>query len=354
MTDELSKPGTSRSPTTRRDLYAEVTAKLIAQVERDPGQPQMPWRRTNGTPLWMPTNALTEANYRGINVLTLWATAEEKGFSSPVWATYKQWRELGAQVRGGEKSALVIKYGEFEVEPSGDNPADDGKRLYAKAAYVFNAAQVDGYAAPERAPSLGPIERIERARQFVANTRAVIEIGGDRAFYRLSTDTIRMPDEGLFTGTDTLNRQESWHAVEAHELVHWTSHSARCNRELGKRFGDRAYQAEELVAEVGAAMICAMLEITQDVRADHAQYLAHWIDLMKSDSKAIFTAASKASQAVDFLVSLQPQPTPDPTSGATPDRIIDDAPSIVPDGTPRRDDRTLLNRHAPRAAEAKG
>lgn len=353
MTDAPSKPDRSRSPAARRDLYAEVTAKLIAQIERDPGQLQMPWRRTNGTPLWMPTNALTDANYRGINVITLWATAEQNGFSSPVWATYKQWQELGAQVRGGEKSALVIKYGEYEVDPSADNPADDGKRLYAKAAYVFNAAQVDGYAEPERAPSLGPIERIERARQFVANTRAVIEIGGDRALYRPSTDTIRMPDEGLFTGTDTLNRQESWHAVEAHELIHWTSHSARCNRELGKRFGDRAYQAEELVAEVGAAMICAMLEITQDVRADHAQYLAHWIELMKGDSKAIFTAASKASQAVDYLVSLQAAPTPDPTSGTTPEIANDAAPSIVPDDAPHRDDRALLKRHAPRAAEVK-
>lgn len=336
-------------PKPKRDLYAEVTAKLIAQIERNPGDPKMPWRRTAGAPLWMPANALTENHYRGINVLTLWATAEEKGYSSNIWATYKQYQELGAQVRGGEKSALVIKYGEYEVEPKDGDPLDDGKRLFAKAAYVFNSQQVDGWTAPERPASLGPIEKIERARLFIASTGAVIKIGGERAFYRPSTDEIHMPDEGLFTGTDTMNRAESWHAVEAHEAIHWTSHSSRLNRELGKRFGDRAYQAEELIAEVGAAMVCAMLEITQDVRADHAQYLSHWLELMKSDPKAIFTAASKASQAVDYLVSLQPKPTPtpDPADDAEPTQTTD------PEPAPRRDDAAIAQRGRARPPEAK-
>lgn len=302
--------------TTGRDLYNDVTDKLIAAIERDPGKPQMPWRRA-GAPLWMPVNALTENQYRGINVVTLWCVAEEKGYAHPIFATYKQWQELGAQVRKGEKSALVIKYGEYEVEPDAERENDDGKRVYAKAAYVFNCAQVDGFTPPVQPPPLGPIERIERAARFVANTGARIEIGGDRAFYRPSTDTVRMPDEGLFTGTDTMTRSESWHAVELHEVGHWSAHPSRCNRELGKRFGDKAYCAEELCAEIIAATLCAELGITQDVRPDHAQYLAQWLDLMKSDSKAIFTAAAKAGQAVDYLKSLQPpDPEPQPDDGA--------------------------------------
>lgn len=308
----------SSKPSTRRDLYAEVTAKLIAQIEREPGDPQMPWRRTGGRPLWMPSNAATEQLYRGINVLMLWATAEEKGYTTPIFATYRQWQAMGAQVRGGEKATTVIKYGEYEIgeeRRSKDKVPDDklapaeagdGRRLYIRGYSVFNASQVDGYTLPAEPERLGPVERIERARQFIANTKAVVEIGGERAFYSPSRDIIQMPDEGLFTGTDSMSRSESWHAIEAHEGIHWTSHSSRLARELGKRFGDDQYIAEELIAEVGAAMICARLEITQDVREDHAKYLAHWLTLMKSDARAIFTAAAAASRAVDYLVGLQP------------------------------------------------
>jgi len=281
----------------------------------------MPWRRIGGTPLWMPKNALTKARYRGINVVTLWGTAEERGYSVPVFATYRQWQELGAQVRKGEKSALVIKYGEYEIEPKEGDKSDDGKRVYAKAANVFNCAQVDGYPLPEPPEALGPIERIERAREFVESTKAQIEIGGDRAFYRPSTNTIHMPDENLFTGTDTHSRSESWHAVEGHESIHWTSAPHRLDRQLGKRFGDDQYAAEELVAEIGSVILCAHLEITQDVRPDHAQYLAHWVRIMKGDSKAIFTAAAKASQAVEYLIGLQPEkpaPTTDAPASQTP------------------------------------
>lgn len=312
-------------PKPRRDLYFEVTASLITQIEKNPGDPKMPWRRTNGTPLWLPENALTKARYRGINVVTLWGTAEERGFSTPIFATYRQWQELGAQVRAGEKSALIIKYGEYEKEPDPAKQDDDGKRIYIKAANVFNASQVDGYALPEQPAPLGPIERIERARQFIANTKAHIEIGGDRAYYRPSTDTIQMPDQNLFTGTDTLSRAESWHAVEAHETIHWTSAEKRLNRQLGKRFGDDQYAAEELVAEIGSAMICAHLQITQDVRPDHAKYLSHWLAIMKSDSKTIFTAAAKASQAVEYLIGLQPA-EPEPTNHSGPIQ----APTIDP------------------------
>jgi antirestriction protein ArdC len=351
MTNQ-AKPTSTRSPSPRRDLYAEVTQKLIAQIERNPGEPTMPWRRTGGAPLWMPQNALTDAHYRGINVITLWGAAEEKGYRSNIWATYKQYQELGAQVRGGEKSALVIKYGEYEVEPKDGDPLDDGKRLFAKAAYVFNAEQVDNFALPAAPEPLPPIERIARAKDFIANTGAVIKIGGERAFYRPSTDEIHMPDEALFTGTDTMSRSESWHAVEAHEAIHWTSHTSRLNRELGKRFGDRAYQAEELVAEIGSAMVCAMLEITQDVRPDHAQYLSHWLELMKSDPKAIFTAASKASQAVDYLVSLQPQRVPD-TDPPPNDPRPEPATTTDQDRAPHRDDAAIARRGRRRPPEAK-
>ncbi len=289
----------------RRDIHAEITNQLIAAVEADPAQPSMPWRRRSA-PLFMPINALTQKAYNGINIINLWAAAEIHNFSAPIWATYKQWSEMGAQVRKGEKSSLVIFYCEYDAAPDPDVEDDDGKRRVARASYVFNASQVDGYAMPDAPTTLGPVERIGAVDRFVTATSALVEHGGERAFYRPSTDHIQMPDEGLFCGTDTMTRSEAYYAVLVHELTHWSGAKHRLDRVLGKRFGDRAYAAEELVAEIGSAFLCAELGITQDVRADHAQYLSHWIDLMKSDSRAIFTAAARASEAVGYLKSLQP------------------------------------------------
>jgi len=313
--------------TPRRDLYAEVTQKLVAAIEANPGDVKMPWRRTSGQALWRPTNALTGKHYRGINVVMLWGaaetqvTAEGRPLDSNQWATYAQWQEIGAQVRKGEKSSLIVKYGEYEVatEPSDSGKADDdGRRLYLKAYNVFNAAQVDNFALPEAPPPLGPLERIQAAETFVANTGATIVEGGERACYVPSRDEIHMPDEALFTGTETMSRAESYAAVKLHEALHWTSHASRLNRELGKRFGDHQYAAEELIAEIGSALICAELGVSQDVRADHAQYLAHWLQIMKADAKAIFTAAAAAERAADFLKGLQP-PGADPVN----DRALD-------------------------------
>jgi antirestriction protein ArdC len=290
--------------TERRDIHAEITAKLVAAIEADPGRPSLPWRR-NAAPLFMPENALTKKPYNGINVVSLWVAAEVQGYSAPIWATYKQWSEMDCQVRKGEKSSLVIFYKEYETDPNPDDDSDDGRRRIARASYVFNASQVDGFALPDPPQPIGPIERIEGVDRFIRNIGARVEHGGDRAYYRPSTDHIQMPDEDRFCGTETMTRSEGYYATLLHEHLHYTSPSNRCNRELGKRFGDAAYAAEELVAEIGSAFLCAELGITQDTRPDHAQYLAHWVQLLKNDSRAIFTAAAKASEAVAFLKRLQ-------------------------------------------------
>lgn len=291
--------------TERRDIHAEVTAQLVAAIEADPGRPCLPWRR-NAAPLFMPENALTKKLYNGINIISLWVAAETRSYSAPIWATYKQWAEMDCQVRKGERSSLVIFYREYETDPRPDDETDDGKRRVARASYVFNASQVDGYSLPEPPQPLGPIERLEAVDQFIQNIGARVEHGGDRAFYRLSTDQIQMPNEDRFCGTETMTRSEGYYATLLHEHVHYTSPSNRCNRDLGKRFGDAAYAAEELVAEIGSAFLCAELGITQDTRPDHAQYLAHWVQLLKHDSRAIFTAAAKASEAVAWLKGRQP------------------------------------------------
>ena len=288
----------------RRDIHAEITGKLIAAIEADPGRPSMPWRRS-GKPLFMPENAQTGKAYNGINIVSLWVAAECLGYSAPVWATYRQWSELGCQVRKGEKSSLVVFYKEYETDPNPDDSDDDGKRRVARASYVFNAAQVDGYTRPDAPQPLGAIERLLAVDRFIAATGARVEHGGDRAYYRPSMDHIQMPDEGLFCGTETMTRSEGYYAVLTHELTHWTGAPTRLGRDMGKRFGDAAYAAEELVAEIASAFLCSELGITQDTRADHAQYLANWLTLLKSDNRAIFTAAAKASEAVEYLKRLQ-------------------------------------------------
>jgi antirestriction protein ArdC len=284
----------------RRDIHAEITGQLITAIETAPGQPSLPWRRS-GAPLFLPRNALTDNAYRGVNVVSLWVSAETRGYSAPVWATYRQWAEIGAQVRKGEKSSLVVFYKEYDVEPDTNDETDDGRRFVARASSVFNAAQVDGYALPGAPEPLGAIERIANVDTLVSATGADIRHGGERAFYSRSGDYIQMPGEELFCGTQTLSRSEGFYAVLVHELTHWSGAEHRLNRTFGKRFGDKAYAAEELVAEIGSAFLCAELGITQDVRPDHAQYLAQWLELMKADSRAIFTAAASASRAADYL-----------------------------------------------------
>ncbi len=307
----------SPSQKSKRDLHAEITQALIAAIQMDPGQPVMPWRRSGGAPLWLPENAFTKNRYNGINVVSLWVAAETKGYSAPIWASFKQWSQLGCQGRGGERGSPIVFYKLLSAEPDPDDKNDDGTRRVARASYVFNAAQTEGYTLPAQPEPLGPIERIEAADQFLKNTGARIEVGGERAYYRPSTDTIHMPDEGLFTGTETMNRSEAWYATALHETTHFCGASHRLNRDFGKRFGDQRYIAEELVAEIASAMLCAELSITQDTRPDHAQYLAHWVRLLKDDDRAIFTAAAKAGEAVAYLKSLQP-PEPEPPGGRRP------------------------------------
>ncbi|HEY4312806.1 MAG TPA: zincin-like metallopeptidase domain-containing protein [Pirellulales bacterium] len=174
-----------------------------------------------------------------------------------------------------------------------------------KAYTVFCADQCKGLPAHFYQLAEQPKEtlaRIEQADRFFANTRADIRTGGNKAFYACDADYVQMPP------FETFRDAESHAATLAHELNHWTRHSSRLNREFGrKRFGDEGYAMEELVAELGSAFLCADLEITPEIREDHASYVANWLQVLKNDKRAIFTAASYASKAADYLHGLQPK-----------------------------------------------
>lgn len=285
---------------TRFDVYRTVTDKIIEAIEAGAGEFVMPWHRA-GPSLGRPTNAVSRAPYQGVNVIALWAEGVLRGYGSGWWATYEQWKTLGAQVQRGEHGATIVFYKRLE-EPA-EEEDEDGPRLVARAFRVFNAEQTAGWRTPTPVVS-DPAEVIEQAEAFVASTKAVVRFGGNFACYRPAEDLIAMPERGRFVGSSTSTPTESFYATLFHELVHWSGAKHRLDRQFGKRFGDRAYVAEELVAELGAAFLCADHGVANEPRRDHAAYLSQWLALMANDKRAIFTAAQQARQAVAYLDSL--------------------------------------------------
>lgn len=284
------------------DIHAEITARIVAAIEtQTAGEFRLPWNRAGAS--GRPSNVASGKRYNGINVLALWVAALHSGYSRPVWGTYRQWQERGAQVRKGQKASLIVFYKTITVERDADETgeAETGERLFARASYVFNADQVDGFAPPDPLPAAPLFAPLEAADRFAARAGADIREGGTRACYSPTDDIIRMPDRTRFHGTSTMSAGEAYYATLMHELTHWSGAPERCARDLKHRFGSEAYAMEELVAELGAAFLCADLRITPEPRPDHASYIANWLAVLKADKKAIFTAASAAQKAVDFL-----------------------------------------------------
>lgn len=290
------------------DVYATVTGRIVAALE-DAQKWQRPWTTafapSDGGALVRPINAISQRAYQGVNVPLLWSARR----SSPQWATYKQWQSIEAQVRKGEKASLIVFWKRLETV-SGDTQEDSEStnesraRWVARAYSVFNAEQVDGFGEAPAIP-VPTFDPIAQAEDFVAKSGAVIRHGGDKAFYSSHHDFIQMPQRGQFVGSATSTAVEAYYGTMLHELTHWSGHRSRCNRQLGNRFGSEAYAAEELIAELGAAFLCADLLLHHEPRADHACYIANWLSVLKNDKRAVFTAASKAEQAVRFLSGLE-------------------------------------------------
>jgi antirestriction protein ArdC len=281
--------------TDKKDIFQRVTDAIVTAIEEGAGSYRMPWRTSGGFPS-SPINAVSKKTYRGINILVLWASAQKRGYKSGTWATYKQWQELGAQVRKGEKSTNVVFWKFFELGESQEESSDDRRRIpMARDYWVFNAEQVDGYSAPAR-PKVSAPERIESADAFFRSVGIEVQPGENRAFYCPEKDAVHMP------AFEAFKEPLFYYSVLAHEATHWTGAPQRLNRDLSGRFGTQGYAAEELIAELGAAMLCAELGLPTDPRADHAPYIASWLKLLKNDKRAIFTAATKAQQAADWMM----------------------------------------------------
>lgn len=289
----------------RFDVYEAITNQIITAIESGTGDVQMPWHRAGGS-IERPINVASKRPYRGVNTVALWASAHCQDFSNGLWGTYRQWQEKGAQVRKGETSSVIIFYRDLESNDQDNASNDDrGSRSFvARASRVFNVAQVDGFIFPEIETSIDRIDPCEAAEMLIASTNAKISIGGDRAFYNSSNDQITMPDRVRFIGTKSSTPTEAWYSTLLHELTHWSGAENRMARTFGERFGDDAYAMEEMVAELGAAFLCGDLGITSEPRKDHADYIGHWLRILKADRKAIFTAASAANKASEFLMAF--------------------------------------------------
>lgn len=230
--------------------------------------------------------------------MLLGLAAHQQGYDRPLWATFKQWRLKGATVRRGEHGTLGIFY-----KPETFRDENTGKDVtipILKHFFLFNLAQVEGI----EVEPLTPLSRVERNQQvdrFIQGTGAVIHEQGHRAYYSPSTDHIWMPPIHAFTD------QQAFYSTLFHELGHWTGHADRLDRKDGmdSRFGDQAYAMEELVAELASCFLSIQLQVSHEPRADHAQYLNHWLQVLKDDSKAFSSAASKAQVAADYLLVVK-------------------------------------------------
>lgn len=288
----------------RASLYQEITDKIIAELE----QGRLPWVQpwSSGAvraPLAMPKNAATGRRYSGINVLILWGAMVEHGFAGQSWLTFRQALGLGGSVRKGERGTTVVYADRFTPEDERERARRDGDAPqgipFLKRFTVFNAEQCDGL--PEDiATAAPPVPEgliLPQAEALIRATGADLRIGGDRAYYDVAHDHVRVPPPQAYA--EPIN----WHRTALHELGHWSGAAGRLGRDLSGSFGSKKYAQEELVAEMASAFLCASLGVVPTVR--HADYIGDWLQVLRDDDRAIVRAASAASKAADYLLAFR-------------------------------------------------
>lgn len=293
----------ARTGKDRTSLYDQITAKIIAELEAG----RVPWVQPWGSPgvrapLSMPKNAATNRRYSGINVLILWGAVVEHGFPSQSWLTFRQALSLGGHVRKGERGTAVVYADRFIPDDERERARETGDEARAipflKRFTVFNAEQCDGL--PEGiAVAAPPVETdliLPQAEALIRATAADVRIGGDRAYYDVLNDFVRVPPPQAYF------EPVNWHRTALHELGHWSGAARRLARDLSGSFGSKKYAQEELVAEMTAAFLCASLGIVPTVR--HADYIGMWAEVLRDDNRAIVRAASAASKASDYLLAF--------------------------------------------------
>jgi antirestriction protein ArdC len=272
-------------------IYQHVTDAIVKALEAGSAPWLKPWSEDSkaASPWGLPVNVSNGREYRGANIVLLWSEAQRQGYSDDAWLTLKQANALGGRILKGERPVWVHFWHWNEKEVRGER-----KRVPTLRAYrVFNQAQTEGCEFPERSEvrvlGAGAIE--DRVRALGARVR----LGGNRAYFDPGHDRIAVPLPDKFKSPD------AFHATLLHEMVHWTGHGSRLDRGVANHFGTPEYAREELVAELGSAFLCARFGIALE-GLQHPEYLASWIKVLRSDSRAILQAASAAQKAADFVM----------------------------------------------------
>lgn len=293
------------APPAQADIYTRITAKIITDLEQGNLTWRKPWHADHMAGQVMRPLRWNDIPYQGVNTLLLWGTAAEQGYTSPYWMTFKQALELKANVRKGEKGTQIVYADKFLVEEQNTKGETVTSQIPILKPYtVFNANQIDGlsdgfYKQPEPVVS-NPISRNQELETFFTQTKADIYTGRE-ASYSITTDRVQMPP------FESFNSPESFYAILAHEITHWTRHPRRLDRDLGRKvYGDAGYAKEELVAELGACFLAADLGFEPMPEAKHAAYIQSWLQALQNDKRFIFQAASHAQKAVEYLHGLQP------------------------------------------------
>lgn len=293
-----------RKTANQNDVYTRITNRIIEDLENGVKTWTKPWNAANTEGRILLPKRHNGQSYQGINILSLWSSAMDQGFASATWMTFKQAKELGGNVIKGEKGSLVVYANTLSRTEENDQGEEIELQIpYMKGYSVFNVEQIEGlpetyYDKPE--PLDNPVQRIDHADKFFSATGALIHNGGDRAYYAVGPDHIKLPY------IETFRDAESYYATLAHEMTHWTRHPDRLDRSFGRKtWGDEGYAQEELVAELGAAFLSADLGLALEDRQDHSAYIASWLKVLKDDNRAIFRAAAHAQRAVNYLHGLQ-------------------------------------------------
>lgn len=270
-------------------IQETVTAQIVAQLEQGAAPWIKPWKGdTTGD-----RNLVSGKSYRGINRLLLGMA----GFESATWATFQQWKEKGASVRRGEKATHIVFFKPVTKEKQGANgETETAKYALLRGYCVFNAGQVDGFTEAAPSSTITEFQRHERAEETMRRTGAEIRHGGNDAFYIPSQDRVQLPSKEAFLAP------ANYYATAFHELTHWTGAKHRLDRALNNAFGNPEYAFEELVAEMGAAFLCAEHGVQGEIR--HAGYIQHWIKALRENDRAIFKASALAQKAADYLLGL--------------------------------------------------
>jgi antirestriction protein ArdC len=291
-----------RTETVRADIYQEVTDRIIADLEAGVASWAKPWNNGVAPMSALPVNHSTGRAYSGVNILILWGAAVSKGYRHPRWLTFKQASDLGGCVRKGEKGTMAVYADRFipEAEKArAESTGDDARSVaFLKRFFLFNVEQIDGLGELPVAEPMPEGERDELSEALIEGSGISFRCYGDKAFYSPDGDFVVMPHRTAFP--DPMD----FYRTSFHELTHATGHASRLGRTFGKRFGDKDYGREELVAELGAAFISASLGIAPTLR--HSEYLGSWLRTLREDNRAIFKAASAASKAAEWLLSRAP------------------------------------------------